>query len=218
MRNKTPITGKAALRETRRLHAARLFERGELTQSQIARQLKVSRQSVSLWHASWKRGGAKALAARGPLGRPFRLTARQLETLKQALLAGAEAAGFSGELWTIERVRALIQRRFGVRYGHSGAWKLLGNLGFTSQRPARVAAERNPAGARNCRRLDRLRRRIRNQRAGPDPGDMGAARPDPGPEPALQLAQSVDHSAARLSGRWQRMPAAVQVRSGRIRL
>jgi len=175
MRNKTPVSGKAVLRETRRLHAARLFERGELTQAQIARQLKVSRQSVSLWHASWKHGGAKALAAHGPLGRPFRLNVRQIETLKQALLAGAEAAGFSGELWTIERVRALIQRRFGVRYGHSGAWKLLGNLGFTSQRPARVAAERNPAGARNWQREFR---RVKKTPASRVPGSPSSTNPE----------------------------------------
>lgn len=182
MRNTILATGKSALRETRRLHAARLFERGELTQAQIARQLKVSRQSVSLWHASWKRGGAKALAARGPLGRPFRLTARQIETLKQALLAGAEAAGFSGELWTIERVRALIQRRFGVRYGHSGAWKLLGNLGFSSQRPARVAAERDPKGARNWQREFRGVKKTPASRApgspsSTNPGSASGARP-----------------------------------------
>ena len=132
MRNTHPITGKAALREARRMEAARLFGRGELSQSQIARQLKVSRQAVSVWHTLWQRRGAKALAARGPLGRPFRLNPAQIKALKRQLIAGSASAGFAGELWTIERVRALIQRKFGVRYGRSGTWNLLGLLGFSS--------------------------------------------------------------------------------------
>ena len=46
--------------EARRLHAARLLERG-LTQAEVARQVGVHRQSVSRWAYQLERGGRPAL-------------------------------------------------------------------------------------------------------------------------------------------------------------
>jgi transposase-like protein len=50
--------------QTRRLHAAELFAIG-MRQAEVARQLGVSRQAVSGWHARWQTGGADALRAEG---------------------------------------------------------------------------------------------------------------------------------------------------------
>ena len=52
----------------RRQQAARLFAAGKLILASIARELKVSRQSVTRWYREWQHGGASALrgAARGP--------------------------------------------------------------------------------------------------------------------------------------------------------
>jgi len=40
-------------------------------------------------------------------------------------------------------VRETIQRRFGVRYSEVHVWRLLGKLGFSSQRPEKQAKERD---------------------------------------------------------------------------
>jgi transposase len=45
--------------ETRRLSAAELFAAG-VRQAEVARQLEVSAQAVSVWHAHWKQGGIAA--------------------------------------------------------------------------------------------------------------------------------------------------------------
>jgi transposase len=63
----------------------------------------------------------------------------------QRLKAGALAQGFATELWTLARVGELIVRHFGVRLSHTQVWRLLGSLGFSVQRLAQKAIERDEA-------------------------------------------------------------------------
>jgi transposase len=131
--------------EGRRLRAAELFAAG-VTQAEVARQLEVSAQAVSVWHARWQRGGPEALHSRGPSGPSPRLSDAQLATVEQALLQGATAHGFIGELWTLERIAVVIERLTGVHYHPAWMWALLRHrLGWTVQRPRRRAAERDQA-------------------------------------------------------------------------
>jgi transposase len=83
--------------QARRLRAGELFAIG-VRQAEIARQLGVSRQAISLWHARWQAGGTDALRSRGPTGPAPRLSDQQLARVEQALLEGATANGFTGEL------------------------------------------------------------------------------------------------------------------------
>ena len=83
--------------EARRLRAAELFAVG-VPQTEVARQLEVSAQAVSVWHARWQAGGIVALYSRGPSGSAPRLSDAPLATVEQALLEGASAHGFVGEL------------------------------------------------------------------------------------------------------------------------
>jgi transposase len=95
--------------EARRLRAAELFAAG-VRQVEIARQLDVSAQAVSVWHARWQHGGSEALRSRGVSGPTPRLSDQQLATVEQALLRGATVNGFTGELWTLDRVAVVIER------------------------------------------------------------------------------------------------------------
>ena len=83
--------------EQRRKRAARLFDRG-VSQADVARQLGVSRQSVSRWHGDWKRGGSVALKAAGRAGRMPRLSGAQLGEVEAALRRGPRAHGFATDL------------------------------------------------------------------------------------------------------------------------
>jgi transposase len=131
--------------QARRLRAAELFAAG-LRQAEVARQLGVSRQSASDWHARWRVGGPDALLSRGPTGPSPRLSDRQLGQVEQALLEGATANGFVGELWTLDRIALVIQRLTGVRHHPAHVWALLRHrLGWSVQRPVRRAAERDQA-------------------------------------------------------------------------
>ena len=131
--------------EARRLRAAELFAAG-VRQAEVARQLGVSAQAVSVWHGRWQAGGADALRSRGPSGPAPRLSDGQLATVEQAVLEGAAAHGFVGELWTLDRIAIVIQRLTGVRHHPAHVWALLHHrLGWSVQRPVRRAAERDQA-------------------------------------------------------------------------
>jgi putative transposase len=65
--------------------------------------------------------------------------------LTAALLKGPLAWGFATNLWTLERVAAVIARQFHLRYSLAQTWRLLGQLGWSRQRPARRAKERDEA-------------------------------------------------------------------------
>jgi transposase len=127
--------------QARRLRGAELFAAG-VRQAEVARQLQVSAQAVSVWHARWKEGGAEALRSRGPSAPAPRLSDQQLATVEQALLEGAAANGFVGELWTLDRVALVIERLTGVQHHPAHVWALLRHrLGWSVQRPVRRAAE-----------------------------------------------------------------------------
>jgi transposase len=79
--------------QTRRLRAAELFAAG-VHPAAVARQLGVSRQAASTWHAAWKTGSSSALQSRGPTGPTPRLSDEELARVEQALLQGATTHGF----------------------------------------------------------------------------------------------------------------------------
>src|SRR5271169_1076207 len=133
--------------EQRRKQAGRLFGAGERLAT-VARKLHVSRQSVSRWFRQWKDGGTKALRGAGRAGRRPRLQADQLPQVDLALRQGARANGFNTDLWTLPLVAHVIERVTGVDYHAGHVWKVLRAMGWTLQRPARRARERNDEAIR----------------------------------------------------------------------
>jgi transposase len=88
--------------------------------------------------------GRRRYAAGGPSGPAPRLSDAQLATVERALLDGAVANGFVGQLWTVERIALVIERLTGVRHHPAQVWALVHHrLGWSIQRPVRRAAERD---------------------------------------------------------------------------
>jgi transposase len=137
--------------EARRLQAGQLFAQG-LSQAAVSRRLGVTPASVCRWHRAWSAGGPQALRQQTPAGRKPRLTAAQLERLEQELLKGPQAQGYRSELWTLERIGRLIRKLFGVRYHRGHVWRLLGQMGWSAQRPALRARERDEEAIARWRR------------------------------------------------------------------
>lgn len=128
--------------ERRRFEALRLYQKG-VNQSQIARDLRVARQTVVRWVAQYRREGKQSLRQAGRAGRRPLLDSKQLEQLKRMLLAGPEEFGFPTLLWTCPRVARVIETELGVSYHPGHVWKLLDRMGFSCQRPVGRAVERN---------------------------------------------------------------------------
>ena len=125
----------------KRVRAGRLMLGGR-TPAEAAKAVGVARQTAYTWKARLDEGGIDALRAMAA-GRPAQLDARQLGTLRAALLRGALAHGFDTELWTLKRVRLLIEQLYGVCFSEVHVWRLLGQMGFSSQKPERRAIERD---------------------------------------------------------------------------
>ena len=128
--------------EKRRFQALRLWERGQ-NQSEIARQLRVVRQTVARWVQQYRAQGQSALRKAGRAGRKPRLSEKQRKQITKLLLAGPERLGYETPLWTCPRVAHLIEQQFGVRYHEGHVWKLLVGLGWSPQRPMGRARERS---------------------------------------------------------------------------
>jgi transposase len=131
-----------AAMEERRMRAADLFK-AKVSQAEIARELGVAHQTVSDWHDKWLVGGKKALRRSGPAGRPPKVTAVQLAKVEKALERGPEANGFATNLWTLARVAEVIETVTGVSYHPGHVWRVLRQMGWSRQRPARQAIERD---------------------------------------------------------------------------
>jgi transposase len=110
--------------EKRRMQAAEMFSQG-IRQADIARHLGVRHQTVSTWHAAWRKGGADALRAAGRVGRPPRLSRSQLKDVEQALTTGEVTDGSTTEQWTPTGVARVIEATTGVRYHPGHVWRLM---------------------------------------------------------------------------------------------
>ena len=129
--------------------AARLLNRG-IHQAEVARWVKVSRESVRRWWSLIrKHGSAQGLQKAGRAGRRAKLNAEDLQRLEAILQAGPEKSGFPNGLWTLERIAEVMRKQFQVAY-HAGHvwWILRRKLGWSCQRPVGRARERNEAAIR----------------------------------------------------------------------
>lgn len=131
--------------EERRRAGAKLLRAGRLSQAEIARQLSVSRATVSDWATRLASGGLRALHRRKAPGRPARLKAADQKELRRLLRRGALAAGFPTDRWTLRRIGQVIQREFEVHYHPNSLHRLLGHLGWSVQQPLPRANERDEA-------------------------------------------------------------------------
>lgn len=127
--------------EERRLAGGRLVKADKLSQAEIARQLGVSRATVSDWAKVVEAKGIRGLRKRKAAGSSSKLNMQQKQKLKHLLDRGALANGFPTDRWTLERVRQLIQQKFEVIYHPNYLNRLLRKLGFSPQKPLPQAIE-----------------------------------------------------------------------------
>ena len=135
-------TGSPEELERRRVRALGLIKDG-LLPSEVAKRVGVDRRSVRRWKAAVREGGQDGVRARPAPGRPAKLAARDKRKLERLLLKGPQAAGFGTDLWTCPRVAELIEQRFDVQYHVDHIGRLLHHLGWSPQKPARRAIERD---------------------------------------------------------------------------
>lgn len=143
--------GSAEQLEHTRLIAANMFDQ-KLPTAQIAAVLNVDDQTVRRWRRVYVKGGRDALRLNKHPGRPPLLSEADRQTLAELLLRTPAECGFDRYLWTTQLVADLIAREFGVTYHNDHVGVILGAMGFTHQKPARRARERDEAKIEAWRR------------------------------------------------------------------
>lgn len=128
--------------EERRFLAAELLRQG-FHEAEVARRVGVCRQSMNRWAHQLQAEGKKGLRGAGRAGRKPKLGPNELRRLEKQLKAGPEAQGYETGLWTLPRVAKLIETECGVGYHPGHVWRILKALGWSVQRPAGRAIERN---------------------------------------------------------------------------
>lgn len=131
------------LEERRRKIVA--FLKRNLSLHEIARRIGCHASSVLRWRNAFRSKGPDGLKAKPASGRPPRLSSQQQQRLVCLLAQGAVAHGYRTELWTTQRIAALIEQRWGVRYHRNHVGKLLHRVGWSHQKPERRAIERDEA-------------------------------------------------------------------------
>jgi transposase len=112
-----------------RIAAAALFAAG-VSRAEAAHRLGVSRATASRWFRIWRAGGARALAARPPRGRPPSLAAADLAAIHPCLERPPRELGFALDRWSLAAVAALIERRRGVTYHRRHIGRVLRRTGW----------------------------------------------------------------------------------------
>jgi transposase len=134
--------GSASALEATRRRAVHQALAGQ-TQAAVARAFGVHPVTVAKWMARHRADGAAGLAARPTPGRPRFLSDAQERQVRGWLAEKPTAHGFRTDLWTARRVAELIRRRFGVAFHPSYLREWLTKRGYSPQRPARKARQRN---------------------------------------------------------------------------
>jgi transposase len=121
-----------------RLHRIVALSEEGFTQPEIADLVDCSQAWVSKVLQRAQLEGKDHLKAKGfAPGKTAALSDTQLDHLRILLEAEAQAAGFTSDGWTRQRVSQLLVERFAVKHDLSHISRILRKLGFTLQKPKR---------------------------------------------------------------------------------
>lgn len=158
--------GSAEELERRRRRAVALVQEGQGIR-EVARKVGVAPSAVVRWRDAYQAKGEEGLRAKPRQGAlQWKLSPQQRDRLAKLLLKGPRFHGYPTELWTLRRVAEVIEKHFGVRYHPRHVWRVLRQMGWTSQKPERKAREADDEAVERWRREDwpRIKKR-RTKRA-----------------------------------------------------
>ena len=131
--------------EAIRIRAVEQVQAGN-SPEEVIKTLGFSRSCIYEWLARYRAGGWHALRARPLLGRPRKITGRQMKWIYDAVtLKNPMQYKFEFALWTRGMIRTVIKERFRIQLSLASVGRLLAQLGLTCQKPLMRAFQQNPA-------------------------------------------------------------------------
>lgn len=147
----------------------------------VANAMGVNPRSVLRWVAKYGLGGVDALKTKPFPGAKPSLDVHQMADLARMITDGdPRQYSFEFGLWTLNRVRSLIQRKFGVEFTVAWVGRLLDRLGLTPQRPSVRASEQDVVWVQKWREIEfpALKARAKQEGARIYFGDESGVRSD----------------------------------------
>jgi len=120
--------------ERQRFRAVALLDAGHRP-GEVARKLGVSPAAVSQWKRLYRQAGVDGLRSTPHPGPKPRLTPAQRRKLERLLLKGPLAHGYPTDVWTLNRVAEVIEKRFAIHYDRSSVWHVLKSVGWSCRKP-----------------------------------------------------------------------------------
>ena len=119
-----------------------------LSQKKAAELFGFSQTSMSKYIRLYKSQGAKSFSykKRGiPIGTGSFLRKTQEQELREDIVSFTpDELGMEFTLWTSKVVREHLRRKYAINYSVRGVRKLMCRIGFSSQKPVKLAIQRNP--------------------------------------------------------------------------
>ena len=115
-----------------------------IPREEAARLAGMTGQTLGDWVHRYNAAGVEGLRDRPRPGRPRALDEGRQAALKALVLRGPDLGRDGCVAWRARDLCALVEARFGVRYGESGMLKLLKGLDLSRQKARPVHPETDP--------------------------------------------------------------------------
>lgn len=112
----------------------------DLGQKQKGLAVGLSQQAVS---KIYQRASLGLPISQKRVGATPRIGAEQLDKLPAFLEKGAESYGFTGDYWTHNRVKFVLEKEYKAVYGVKQVGRILAKIGWTRQKPQKKAAQQD---------------------------------------------------------------------------
>lgn len=149
-----------------RSRAVEAVKRG-LAISQVAGAFGVDRTTLFRWLQNYHTNGEDGLQRKSVSGRPRLLDELEEDDLRQIVMFPASAFGYETDLWTVGRLRDVIEERYEFKLSKNTVWRRLRDAGLTYQKPERQYFEGDEKARRKWLRTEvpKIRRTVREFRA-----------------------------------------------------
>lgn len=102
---------------------------------EVAEMQGVSIPTIYSWINRWRRSGVEGLANRGKSGRPLKADDEYTEVLLEVIEKDPSELGYDFSIWTIDRLRAHLEKKTGIDLSESAFRALLKQKGYRYRRP-----------------------------------------------------------------------------------
>jgi len=126
-----------------RLHGVLLVAQG-MSCAEVSRLLGDSPRTVEYWVRRFEDKGLAGLVEGERIGRPRRLSDKQLEEIDSVLRQEPESVGISRGLWDGKGLAEFIKKRYGVTLGVRQCQYIFRSLGFRRRKPRPLIARADP--------------------------------------------------------------------------